>query len=796
MAIHGLRRPAVLLLVASLAALVFIFSSANDTVRANLNFVGYPTSLSDTTPGANADITTLLQEPAPNSFPWGGTVAGTPNGFGVALDGADLSSGFPPGPPTGPAVPNGAVVGSLTSVVQLAVNALGANACFAPVIVPFAMVDATVVGAGTTGAGTIGGSPADTIWPGNSDSIVPDGLPDAVTLWPTFLNGHLQNLNPGGAAPVPIARYHGQILVAPPSPTNLELVFFAPGSLPDFPASMGTLSVSYLEDSLAPTNPSAISNTCTAPAPATFVTTTISGVSLGAAVLFPNVGLPPAGGSLVQIDPGSGFPFPGTDVCDGVDNNGVNGVDEGCGFLLRQNPAAGSYIFKIAAITGRDTDNDGITNQLDPCPLHVDANTVLGPQASGGGLPFDILVAPKGVTGVYSPPFGPGYNPYWPAPFVFPQPQDPDDDNLTSSCDPSPFVPSPGGPFGFDEDLFSEGFTPPFTRFFSNGQDNCALVGNPSQLNSDASIVAINIGPDSDFMGDHPAGLVLPKPKDPSNPLLLTPPLCDPNPFVSDGHAHMNFGEGPVCVGGTDADGDGWCASDDPDDSDPSIQVEDIAFDRTCFDGADNDGDGTTDLADTGCQLPDHDLALRNIRGSRDVVCGQSNSYQVVVKNLTPDRETFKIAFLIDTTATGYADALNVTVNAIVSDGLVAGTAEVGSINHDSGGYPAAQTAPIGSLATDLEVEGFATADVTVNGHAARPVKVEVTWNCMGPPPADGNIDFTVNVDICHLGDPTLGLHPPLLPLGDDCGLTGSDGGQDRVNTGNDATLTKTINVH
>ncbi len=783
MAIHGLRRPAVLLLVASLAALVFIFSPANDTARANQNNVGYPTTLSDTSVGANAAITTLLQLPAPTSFPWGGTVAGTPNGFGVASDTADLS-----GTPVN--VMNGAVVGSLTSSVWLAVNALGANACFAPVIVPFAMVDSTVV---TTPA--ILGSPADTVWPGNADATG-DGLPDAVTSWPIFLDAHLANLNPAGAAPVPIARYHGQILVAPPSPTNLELVVFAPGALPDYPASMGHVTVSYLEDSLAPTSPSAISMNCTAAAPAVFTTTAISGTSLGAPVLFPNVGLPPAGGSLVQIDPGSGFPFPGTDICDGLDNNGNNavwekdginndgdlltdeigeGIDEGCGALLRENPStAGSYIFKIASITGRDADNDGITNQLDKCPLHVDANTVPGPQVAGGGLPFDLaFFGPKGLTGVYSAPFGPGYNPYWPAPFVFGQPQDPDDDNLPSSCDPSPFVPSPGGPFGFDEDVFSEGFTPPFTQFFSNGQDNCPLIGNPSQANADASIVSINIGPDTDAIGD----------------------ACDPNPLVSDGHAHRNFGKGPVCVGGTDADGDGWCASDDPDDGDASKQVEDIAFDGTCADGADNDGDGDTDLDDTDCQLPVHDLELKKIKGSRDVVCGQSNSYQVNVKNLTSDPETFKIAFLFDAIGTAATDGTSVTITALVSDGLLAGTDEVGFINHDSGGYPAAQTAPIGTPATDMELEAFATADITVNGNANRPVKVEVTWSCTDPTlPTAGIADYSVSVDICHLGDPTLGLLGPLFPLGDDCGLVGSDGGQDR-NTLNDAAFIRTINV-
>ncbi len=845
MATHGLRRPAVLLLVASLAALLFIFSSASETARANTNAVGYPSSLSDTTPDANADITTILQLPAPTaSFPWGGTVAGTPNGFGIATDTADLS-------PTPVDVPDGTVVGSLTSTVQLAINAAGFNACFIPVPVPFAMVDATVVGAGTTGAGTIGGSPADSIWPGNADGDA-DDFPDSVTLWPRFLNAHLANLNPGGTPPVPIARYHGQILVAPPSPTNLELVFFAPGSLPDFPASMGTLSVSYLEDSLAATTPSAISMTCTAPSPTNFVVTKISGSSAGRATLLGNINSPPAGGSLVQFDAATGFLIPigdtegcttvpsgeqldepldaieidvdvtgvvppsvgdiivvdaermeiisifgttltvdrgeggstaaihsdGTDVFityAGVDDDGDGTTDEGCGFLLRQNPStAGSYAFSIDAITGRDTDNDGITNQLDKCVLKVDAHSHADIHA-----PYD----PIGV--VYPVSFTAGYNPYWPAFFAGPQPADPDDDNLASSCDPFPGSSVSFGFFGVDEDVLFEG------GIFSNGQDNCPLIGNPSQANSDSSVVAINIGPDSDFMGD----------------------ACDPNPLVSDGHAHSDFAIGVVCVGDTDGDGDGWC--DSTEDSlgskkdDPSNQVEDISFKRTCADGVDNDADDLdghtlvpdghddgaghhTDLNDSGCQQPvDHDFSFRppQINGNDNPSCG-TKPYTVVVRGEPGD--TFTIGFLIDTTSQGLADGRTATITKIQSAGLVDGTDEVGFINHDTGGYPAVNTGAFGSLATDLELEAFATADIQLSPTSkSRPVQITVDWSCG---PDTGGADFTMSVDVCHLEDPTLGLFPPLFPLGDDCGLVGADGAQDR-NSGNDAPIVDNIDV-
>ncbi len=726
MTTHGLGKPKVVVLIAALAMLVFLFSG-NGTASAVPNVVSYPTSVSNTATNANADITTLLQLPAPASFPWGGTVSFTPNGWGIATDAE---------------VPDGAVVGPLTSIVQIAINTIAINTCVIPVMVPFAMVDSTV----DTTVG-IGGSPADTIWPGNADASPLDGLPDAVTKWPRFLDAHLANLNPGGAPPVPIARYHGQILIAPTSPTNLELLTFAPGSIPDYPASKGSPTISILEDPLAPTSLSGISMVCTAAAPAVFTTTTISGVSLGAPVLFPNVFLPPAGGSLVQIDPVSGLPFPGTDICDGLDNNGVNGPDEGCGFPLRQNPStADSYLFKIAAITGRDTDNDGIENQLDKCPLHVDSHLHLVLDID---RPFD-------PAGLLFPPGGIGYNPRGPGP----QPEDPDNDNLPSSCDPFAFVGS------FDED----------GDFFSNGQDNCPLVGNPSQAFSE--IPAINIGPQTDGIGD----------------------ACDPHTAISDGHAHRDFGQGPVCIGGTDTDGDGWCGNAgavlDPDDIDASEQVEDIAFPWTCADGVDNDPASSpgTDLADSKCQLPDHDL-----RFFPPIILGDptppNNAIRPYRVRVITGGDTARIGFLINTEPQGLIDGCTATITSLdlIGPGGVVSKAGVGFINHDSGRYPG-PPGPLRSLAKDLELEAFATAEVTPGPVGFVMVRIKVFWSCLAPTPGPPD-DFTIEVDVCHPADPNLGLFPPLFPLGDDCGLTGADGGQDRLNTGNDATLTLGIDV-
>jgi hypothetical protein len=107
----------------------------------------------------------------------------------------------------------------------------------------------------------------------------------------------------------------------------------------------------------------------------------------------------------------------------------------------------------------------------------------------------------------------------------------------------------------------------------------------------------------------------------------------------------------------------------------------------------------------------------------------------------------------------------------------------------------------LGSLATDLELEAFATAEVTgPTNPGVVMVRIDVLWSCTLPPTVGPPDDFTIAVDVCHPADPTLGLFPPLFPLGDDCGLVGTgpngghDGGQDR-NSGNDAPLTKGIDV-
>ena len=780
MATHGFRRPAVLLLVASLAALVFLFSSGSDSTRAVPIATTYPTSVTPLTAGAPGDVTTSYDIPEPNSFPWGGTVSFIPPAWGSATDTLDVS--------TVPVdVAEGVVVGQLNAFVQLGIQAFSLNACIFPTLIPFALVDATV-----DHSVTIDGSPSETAWKGdrdedsNGDGVLgdTDGLPDAVTLWPLYIEAELDDLVDSGPHPHPIARYHSQIVVTPglgAVSTTLAFLVFAPGALPDFPASMGQPIMTILEDPNAPEGLSAISLTCTGSpfnffvsppvANPPFTVTTILGDSGGEALLFNAPGDAPGAFSLLHRDSTTGALFVGpgpaflsAEGCaadgDPGDDDGDGIIDEGCSNVIRRNPSAGSYEWPISAVAGRDTDNDGIENQLDKCPLTVDANTL------PIGAPF---------------PVGTGFNPRWPGPVCLlpTQSQDLDFDSLTATCDPSPFVPSPSGPFGVDED----------GDVFSNGQDTCPLVADFSQAFSEAG-KSIDVGPNDDDIGD----------------------VCDPNPTVSDGHSHRVWALGVVCIGGTDLDGDGWCDDIDPDDSvatGAGVGVEDIDFVRTCADGIDNDGDGDTDGDDTACQLANHDLRIfpPQVNGSPEPLSGQTTSYKVKVKNGTGDPEVARVGFLIDTTSQGLTDSCTAVITSMQGPGIVAGTERFGPINYDSGGYPTAQTAPIPvgpfflfpiSAATDMETEQFATADVAVLGNASTSVKIFVLWSCAAD---TGGPDFTVNIDVCHPADLDRGLFPPLFPAGTDCGLVGTgpdgapDGGQDRVNTGNDDPIDKTIDV-
>ena len=206
---------------------------------------------------------------------------------------------------------------------------------------------------------------------------------------------------------------------------------------------------------------------------------------------------------------------------------------------------------------------------------------------------------------------------------------------------------------------------------------------------------------------------------------------------------------------------------------------ENIAIATTCSDGLDNDDDGDTDLADTGCQLPDHDIATRKING--DALVGGASEcqplattgcgYNIILRNNTSADEQGQLGILVDPIfGAGCSGPI-----AFLHGGSAKPVLNVaGPINNDG----------------DNDVEFLLIVDVTIPANSQRTVNLGVVYPTCAPPAVPGTpADYIILADLCHADD--------LAPLGlfatAACGGS-ADGGQDRVNLGNDAPVIRVIN--
>jgi hypothetical protein len=283
------------------------------------------------------------------------------------------------------------------------------NGCNTILPVSFELFEATT-GRSETIAPTQG---ANQLWVMRDSNA--DGIPEAAVKWPTYLDGYLDAI--GADYDDMRARYVGVNTFAVLATTVVvNLLVFEPGStlfgLP-IDARLGYPTVVVLQD---PTSPGSdmdpLSDFCTP--------------------LWAQVTL------MGEVD---GMPF-------------------------RSNPPDGAYAFTTFAAPQPDEDNDGIENQLDPCPVT--------PNTSG----WDPRAFGLQVTG------------------------DTDGDGLPDDCDPVPAVASlctagVGIP-NVDEDCDS----------WQNRGDNCPLAYNTNQTDSDLD----GIGDDCD--------------PDPEAPVYWTPPQC------------------------------------------------------------------------------------------------------------------------------------------------------------------------------------------------------------------------------------------------------------------------------
>jgi hypothetical protein len=239
-----------------------------------------------------------------------------------------------------------------------------------------------------------------------------------------------------------------------------------------------------------------------------------------------------------------------------------NGLDR-----ARTPPSAGSYLYLTYLESQRDSEPflpglDGIENSLDTCPTVT--NMDASPKISAGA----------------------------------------DGDMIDSACDPTPAVDTGGGNH--------DGDTAPNGAAIINVADNCPLIANGTQTESELThsvyeAVATNPapqgGPKSDGIGD----------------------ACDSDDTKANGDYLADLDVTAKCIGGTDADGDGYCtaidsgvAASDPNDANAAVTPEDydLVFVMTvahagagdnpperlpvqvCNDGIDNDGDTLIDNLD------------------------------------------------------------------------------------------------------------------------------------------------------------------------------------------------------
>jgi hypothetical protein len=340
----------------------------------------------------------------------------------------------------------------------------------------------------------------------------------------------------------------------------------------------------------------------------------------------------PLSATMVNVigDPGA-IPFPRestTDYCTpgdslissyGVSQDlSVTPEDEG-GYVLQRNPTCGgTYTFHWHYLSMLDADEDGFENYLDTCPYDVNEDNPK--ETTGNDLPsadnIDPACEPAGGADVTCWPGSPydSLSPMQKPSYVY----DCDVDGFYNSLDTCPLVPN-----GCDV------------------LDDCADIASPPwpwnpdwdrQKDSDADTIG-------DVCDDHPNspdGVQLTW--DWEQDVEIAGPDCTidtdgdtvPDGVEEDLGSNPNDAEslpedktwGSSCTDEKDNDKDGYiddvdggCADDtdedgasdsgeealgsDPDD--PDSKPEDASVGDTCADAVDNDKDGKTDSADTGC---------------------------------------------------------------------------------------------------------------------------------------------------------------------------------------------------
>jgi hypothetical protein len=297
-------------------ALTALLALQRDAARAATFNPTFEVTLSGNTAGANADVTSDFDIPAPDAN-YDVKVIFTPPEFGLGDD-----------------IPIGAHVADLDSDSTLG---LLNNVCVTTLPVSFDMLNAT-----TNTSDTVSFDDGFADLDGNT-------LPDAVDKYHDFLNTMFPGLTP-------LARFYGQTSVAG-TPMSMNLVIFEPGTTLygiAFDASLGYPSVSVLNDPTAAPAPGSITDFCTPVAEST----TTFGISKD------NPATPAdESGYVVSTNPTTAGDYTFTLYSRGqgdADDDGIENDLDTCPFDVNEGDprVAGSG----------DSDNDGIDNACDPEP--------------------------------------------------------------------------------------------------------------------------------------------------------------------------------------------------------------------------------------------------------------------------------------------------------------------------------------------------------------------------------------------------------------------------------------------
>jgi hypothetical protein len=469
-----------------------------------------PVSFSDTSPSGHPNMTTPLNIPEPSAL-----------GDFINFNDSALTTA------TDAQAPSGAYVGTATTNAQVGILNGGCSTVVSPV---FNLVDAVTPATSALlmlgPEGNLGEDDGDLDENGSVEqpSLAGNGIADGAEAYPISVRDRLDPDGPGGPLPpvVPTARYFG-IDVVFGTVIMVQIVLLAPGDLATLPnqgwmtAAWGAPSLIILDEPGPPEN-GQITDFCNLSA-----NLTVLGTSRD------NSCTPVAGSPSGCNVSGGGFT-----VRKGLDGGcpGTTSPNE-CGSNIVTNPASTTTLkSRIYAVSERDYDNDGHSNQLDVCATI--ANSIWNPYT------FNAFSG-----------------------------QDSDGDGAPNPCDTVS---------GGNNDQDADGWP--------NRLDNCPTMHNSQQPGNGGGTTPNTFQWDQDVPPETPTGDNGPQDDGigpacdiPANGANLTP--TGPN-----GHYHATVIVSHVCIGlaGADSDADGVCNVSEP----PASRCAGGVNDADC----DNDGIG------------------------------------------------------------------------------------------------------------------------------------------------------------------------------------------------------------